>query len=681
MGTDWFGQAAERVDGDNDDGEIFDLHAEHVTPYGAWLSFASSYFNEYGYYVEAGWSRQPFSSWGEVEGSARNFAKVHKAPGEKPRMPLIIFDFEPNTTYYIRIRREGENDLSNMLTITTSPDPRPALTGLPTHDSTLLAHWRGDSEIQSRIGAARASLRNQYDHAPLAALIYQVTGSNADRNRARDLLFNHALPYHENNALTGNQYRWAKSYLANSASLMWSDLSSAERNRVAEALLSDDERSENLTYTSYIQDTDQYRSDAAVQITNGLLQTQAPSAAIRQRGEFILREGLRKFYGMMLVTMRRDQGWNAGSGGLEPDSSDYGRGSETYTMRAIWALLSAGASDIDPYWQYVWNSLRGQNLYAVTPSGMGSATYGDVEGYPAQFDEPWSEEIYTRGPSMKFGLLWRMDKPVRAAYAKGFIELGGGDDGYWALATANAGVNGRDRNDLTTTYATRSKGVVFDRTGWGNNDSMLSIWCGPGDIDHKQPDDGDWAWYVNGEWMVHELPEYSHQSQWHSTPILPGTGGRAQYSSNDTAGQASFTSFDATADRLTVSMDLLPVYNSYRQGFRGYQEVTRTIVWLKGINAVVVRDLVRGEGVSGTRKSAIMTDKNVSITGLSATFGGATLDTVGASRIRTSNAPNGMTRIEVEYAGDEIITVVQEGSLAVNAVAGGVRVGNQTVTF
>ncbi len=687
LGTDWFGQASEMVAGDNSGSSaLHSLHAEHITPYGAWLSFSNERASEYGFHPEVGWSRQPFSNWSEIEGELFSPVRTHAGPGEKLASPILLFDLEPSTTYYVRVRDSDTGQLSNQLTITTRPDPRPALLGMPTHDPALLAHWQSDPTIQSRLSAARSSLWNGREPAPLAALIYRISGRSSDLARARDLLLGYALPYHENGDITGNFYRWANSDLADAASLLWEELSAAEQNRIAEALLSDDELPINFDYTDgRFSDTDQYQSNMAVQITNGLLQSRAPDPGIRARGEVILRAGLEKFYGMMLVSMRRDVGWNARSGGVEPDGSFYGRESEVYLLRTYWALLNAGAENLEPYWQFVWNSLKSQNLHAATPSGQGTVTFGDIEGYPAQFEEPWSQEIHSSGALLRFGLLWRQNQQDRSAYAKGFAEQYGDNSGfdYWSLVTANSAIDGRDRNDLSTAFATRSKGVVLDRTGWGANDSMLVVWCGPSDVDHKQTDDGDWAWYVDGEWLVHELPEYNYQSEWHSIPLLQGEArSGAQYISVNTAGQASFTSFSADADRLTTTMDLLPVYNSYRQSFREYDEVTRTIVWLKTINAVVVRDVVRGNESAGARRSAIMTHKQVNLSGSnSATFGGARLDTVGASDVTVRAAPSGMSRIEVEYFGDEVITVVQEGSQPVRAINGGVSVGNEVVVF
>lgn len=696
LGTDWLPQSSELITATAAT-NIPTVYIDHVTPFGCWVRVQTEDLGEFGDYFDVGVRTTAggttFADYTQIDGIPDTEERQYQRSTSDPMWaPMVFIDLTPNTTYYLRVRRAGSTDpnwLSGEATFTTSADPRPSLVNSPTVTAAELARVVADSDAAALLPSARGEidvgeptdqLYETATQAPLAQLIYEVSGLSSDETIA-DRQFGYAKNLYANYTLTGNPYRWAETCLADAAWLRWASLSDTEKNTIGADLM-DSAEAEIAAFPRRAQDTDQWSANATHHMVNGFTAANCPDSAVAARGEAILLEGLKIFYGFWLPTLRRDHGQFAKSGGQEHDSSDYSRGTEVHWLHALHALINMGATGLSQYKAVVWNSLRSHQLYARTPTKQGALTWNDVEGDPSTFTQPYFEELSGAGADIKSILLRRLGETAQAGYAKQAASESYTTPTFWKILSANNSLASQSISGLPTAFGSKAHGYVVDRTDWSATASMVAIRAGDKHYDHAQKDSGDWCFIVNGQAQVVEYPDYvggGGSGLYHSIPILPISPGTNQYTLTDQYATPEITQMESTAERLTVTVDLTGAYRSNRQGDSNFTSVTRKFVWLKGVDAVCIQDTV--SGVAGNRISAIQTFHSVTVdSSTRASFGTVRLDVLGGT-ITTTAADGSTTRINCNYTGDSVITVVQAGTETVSAIAGGVQVGTEQVVF
>ncbi len=540
------------------DGPVTDLHAEHVTPYGAWFNFTSPQTSASGWSAVLVWSTRedqladPQSALGlQEQGQAIEIQKIWADYGEPANRslrwrnlgwdrsrknystPLWITTLQPDTTYYFTVITN--NQRGNIIKIHTQPAPRLKLA--PTHprvfaDRELIQQWRnrrnhGDNEwlfweskLAREIQKAIKDFRHIGDaHFCLpAALLYQVSGDKTHRNQALSLLQKTLHDFWLSpGKLNGNNYRWADNQLGYCLDMLWDELSLTQRNEAAAAMLS--AFYEEKGRLNRPEDTDEWASVTRALIVIGL--TLCHSAGIdgqySEKACQMLDLGMRRWYGTQLVKARRNQGSFALSGGYLSDGIRYGQGTFAYWMETFWNLTNAGI-DFSDYGPFIENNLYAMKIHATTPQGRGYATLRDVESFEFSFSgKPFSEpnsfpafrrSDFARKILFQAGLLKRLGETAAAGIARWHVNtyyldaISGLTTFYRMLFDYHAIPQIDPGQTLSPVFFDSGFGVFYDRSSWSPDASYLVLRGGWGGFDHHLGDTGSIQFYRRGRWVI-----------------------------------------------------------------------------------------------------------------------------------------------------------------------------------
>lgn len=629
MGSDWWPKKKEDEAGTHHTPSgttVTDLRAEHITPYGGWFTFTSVQTSEFDDDLLLCWSTEE-SGLDTVSGMQRAKAdsrciedRTFARKGVEP-FPLIVTELEPATTYFFRLGYEvydGMENLSNVVSFKTGPNPIKTLT--PTHprvfttkaqiDSLKARYDANDERTRYWVKLSEGRTRRAGDpgddisgagsYAPLSALLGKVTGNSAFTDGAKYLLENVLLREYESQVLTGNQYRWATATLATATDVLWDDLDVSMRQRILDAMLEEDENETNAN--PRFTDTDEYAANTQNQIAHGLAfygATDLDAGSVR-RMEAVFERALRRWYGAILVRARRgDKIWGL-SGGTMDDGIGYARGTHEYWLQTFWMLENAGFSQAD-YAQWIWNHARNQTIYGVLPDMSGYVTYGDIEdfmssGALALSSETWSSDALNICLLEKY--CWKTEAAiVQDQLMKSRKPADYGGPHHWALMCDNSALPKKSFTALPTAYRANGFGLVFDRTGWGSDDSYFFFSAGGRSVDHVHDDGGHFSLWSRGKFVTHEEPSYDmNNARKHNVLLLSGSS----QNNLDSSGISRILETDTNSQRLYILADLTSAYNE-DYADKGvtriiHDQVTRSIVWDKVSNAVVVYDRVVGGG-------------------------------------------------------------------------------------
>ena len=596
-------------------GPIVDLAAEHVTPFSAWLTFRSTQTDTQGYGtdVRVAWStrRADLESAAAFQGIAAAqvlTAKVRAWPGARVEVPFIVEGLPPGATVYLSARNDGDRGpAGNILAIRTPEAPRiAAATDRPTVllrradlDAFVARAKGGDAAIaawKTRIDADLARIASpdetQAQYCASAALLYHATGEASRLTQAKAL---HARVQRawSSATLTGNDYRWANAMLGICTDLLWNELSASERSAAIGAMLQDDEHNA-FRAPPLFSDTDESDGATRTLVLDGLLACNAPGidAALAARGCAILEAGVRRAYGLALVEARRDRGAYALSGGHLADGSDYGPKTSRYWAQLLRALQVNGAAAGD-YAPFVSNLVRSQFVHGLTPARRGFINWGDVTSASNNLEtEPFSFAIEPERQDalhLFAGVLEAAGDTtgaLRARRALGIFDPAVTELSYPNLFFAKAAPTGE--NDEENAWFDSGMGILYDRTGWSANDSLLVAKATWGGVDHQQEDAGEVRLWRKGQWVLHPSVGYggvAGQAAAHS--VLPLT----VVAEGDQPREGQYVTQPSEPPRITaawsdgavsvVEFALRGAYASYYYVPSYYANVRRSLVWWK----------------------------------------------------------------------------------------------------
>ena len=614
-------------------GGIIDLHAEHVTPFGAWLSFRSADTVEFQYPAVIAYSTnradlESTASIAAMDDADLTESRSTRAPlGVQISSPVILMDLEPNTTYFITARRryfDGIDDAAgNIIEITTAPDPLPTVPAEhPRAFATpaMLAELAQRAASDARFGIAEDTLgppilgaaggtinEFEHDYCVGAALLFHATG-NAQYGDAATTLLASILNRWENEDLGGPEFTRADVLLGICTDLMWNELSVAERERHVNAFLDVDE--EHIDGDVRLDDTDETVAQARSAIIDGLVACGSTDIdpALQARGCELLDWGKRLLYGFLLVKARRDRGFWAQSGGHLPDGAFYFHGSSGNWIETMYAAENAGGG-IQEYAPWILNNLFALHLYPITPRRKGYFSFGDVESY-SNDDEANSMPFrvsHGGGIAHRMGILAMAGWMPEAELARGLIS-----DRYseetkgrmWPLiAFDNDAIGERTMDAEPVTYFDSGMGILYDRTSWSPDASFFVFQAGWNGVDHSHGDNGHFQLYRRGNWITHENLSYSGEpadSPGHNVMLLTTDESDSeqlgQYN-RDTVGLDRTIRISSAASHAFAAADITASYQSHTYRSYRYEMVQRQIVWLKtdegaSSDRVIVFDLV-----------------------------------------------------------------------------------------
>lgn len=623
---------------------VTDLRIEHITPYGAWLSFTSPYDNyTYGWEAVAAWSTIPgelatvngFNA-AAARGDLVELGRIHADYGEKNEEPIILTDLEPNTTYYVAITPGSISDgfdprISNIVSFTTKsvslpspPDVHPRVYVTPGFIQTLKTRRaNNDSGWTKWENAIRAKAQSEGSRSYCfdAALLYQVTGNNQDLQTALSI-FNSSITYWENTVLVNNAFRWENAQLGACLDLLWNDIDTSLRNRAIRAFLADDEY--NITDRALSrEDTDEFASFPRNWIVDGLVACGATGIdpSLSDRACAILEHGHRLWHGVQLVKARRERGKYAQADGMKPDGAAYGQGTQLYWLEIFLALSNAG-EPIDPYAPHIENALKSMFLYLFTPTQKGFVSMGDVEAYTDNFSiEPNSYQL-RRANGGVLGLFSGVLAKAGRSQAAGWVQH---------LLSKRYDVDPVNKVDGTTIYrlmfetdeipkVDHSKslgtffhaegfGVVFDRTSWKDSASYLMFRAGWNLVDHVHADVGHFQLFRQGKWLTHESIAYGGLASClgHNIWVMktgdtgggacPGGFGQNYFAQNDNSKSLILRS-SSGYDYTYVTAEMAGAYNIFKEhDLRNFESVQRSLLWIKdhsgyGTDTLVILDRI-----------------------------------------------------------------------------------------
>jgi hypothetical protein len=582
--------------------------------------------------------------------------RVRARAGDPAEIAILLEGLPPGATVFVAARPlVGSVAVGNVLAITTPAAPavapatdRPTVfLRKPALDAWVQRAKGGDPAIaawKARLDAQLVRISSpdetQAQYCASAALLYHATGE-APRLAQAKALHVRAQREWSSTALTGNAYRWANAMLGVCTDLLWNELTPAERTAAVTAMLGDDEAIAFRT-PPLLEDTDESDGATRTLVIDGLVGCRAPGldAALSDRACKVLEEGLRRAYGQMLVMARRDRGMYALSGGHLADGSDYGPKTGRYWGQLLRALQVNGAATGD-YAGFASNYVRSNYLHALTPAKKGFVSWGDVSSASNNLAvEPFS---WALEPERQDGLFWMV----------GVLE-GAGDAGGAARARRALGVFTPYANELShpnllfagllppsddaeeNAWFDSGMGILYDRTGWSANDSMLVAKATWGGVDHQQEDAGEWRLWRKGQWVVHPSVSYggnAGQVAGHSTLNL------TVVAEGDADREGQYVLHPGSPPRLErawsdgavslVEMDLTGGYKSYYYYPQYYSAVKRTVVWWKSAanDEVVVFDRVDDRPGAPAQKRWQLhfpAAPSVSGTGATVTLGGTT---------------------------------------------------------
>jgi hypothetical protein len=623
---------------------ISDLRIEHISPYGAWLSFTSPYDNYfYGWHAVAAWSTIPgelstaagFSA-AQARGDLIELGRIHADYGEKNEEPIILTDLEPNTTYYVAVTRGSIADgydpgVSNIVSFTTKnialptpPAAHPRVYATPAFILELKARRASnDSGWNKWENAIRSKAVSDGDRRYCfdAALLYQVTGNAQDLTTALSI-FNNSITFWENTVLVNNAFRWENAQLGACLDLLWNDIDQSLRNRAIRAFLEDDEY--NITdRTLRRDDTDEFASFPRNWIVDGLVACGATDidAALSARACAVLEHGHRLWHGVQLVKARRERGKYAQSDGFKPDGTAYGQGTQLYWLEIFLALANSGES-LEPYGPHIEHSLMSTFLHLFTPTQKGFASNGDVEAYTDNFGiEPNSYQLRRANGGVLglfSGVLARAGHSQAAGWAKHLLSKRydvdplnkvDGTTVYRLMFETDSITAVDHAQSLGTFFHAEGFGTVFDRTSWADTASYLMFRAGWNTVDHVHADVGHFQLFRKGRWLTHESIAYGGLASClgHNIWVMK-TGDTGGGACPGGFGQNFFAQSDNTRslilrassgyDYTYVSAEMAGAYNIFKErDIRNFDSVQRSLLWIKdnsgfGVDTLVILDRI-----------------------------------------------------------------------------------------
>ncbi len=387
-------------------------------------------------------------------------------------------------------------------------------------------------------------------------------------------------------------------------------------------------------------------------------------------------------------------------GGLLPEGFEYSPQTASYAAQFLLALRTAGVDTCGAHCQLganpFWDDFLTAYYHALSPATIADpdsggtaylpASYGDAQAYrtPDFIDAFGAIGVYdtlsNNTPRLN-SLRWAQ-RHTAPGGAPAFTRRTSNSDDfrhsllYFMLydpATASAA---DPRATLALSHFAAGLNKILARTSWEPQATWFTYTLGWNFIDHQTADGNNFEWYRQGEWLTKarsgypDIAEGIGSSEFYNTLALqnnqpPRDPGEWQSDLWRRGSQWNYVasgtpSLRARSDqpRFTYAMgDATNLYNSASEGATDIVHASRSIIWLKQEDAVVVYDRAQSSTLNRFKRWWLQLASPATIAG-----NRATSTTPGGQRLTvTSLLPDGATLSAVVSPGEPIESQVAQG--------------------
>lgn len=320
-------------------------------------------------------------------------------------------------------------------------------------------------------------------------------------------------------------------------------------------------------------------------------------------------------------------------GGMLPEGTEYSPQTASYAAQFLLALRTAGVDTCGTHCQMganvFWDDFLAAYFHALSPAPVASADaagtaylpalYGDAQNYrsPDYIDSFAAVGIFDmlgNNPTRLNALRWAQLNTAPGG-AQGWLRRVSNSEDFrqsllYFMLFDPAAVAAQDpRSGFPLTHFAPGLNKILTRTGWDANASWLNYSLGWRFIDHQTADGNNFEWYRKGEWLTKgrsgypDIAEGIASSEFYNTIAIENSKPNREASdwrtdlwergsqwNYVTAGNPTVVARSDTSRYTYVTGDATNLYNSTSEGATDVLHASRSLVWLKQEDVVVVYD-------------------------------------------------------------------------------------------
>lgn len=387
-------------------------------------------------------------------------------------------------------------------------------------------------------------------------------------------------------------------------------------------------------------------------------------------------------------------------GGLLPEGFEYSPQTASYAAQFLLALRTAGVDTCGAHCQLgtnpFWDDFLTSYYHSLSPDTIADpdsggtaylpASYGDAQNYrtPDFIDAFGAIGVYdtlSNNTSRLNSLRWTQRNTAPGGAPAFTRRISNSDDFrhsllYFMLYDPGAPAASDPRRDLPLQHFAPGLNKVLVRTSWEPQATWFTYTLGWNFIDHQTADGNNFEWYRQREWLTKarsgypDIAEGIGSSEFYNTLALqnnqpPRDPGEWQSDLWRRGSQWNYVASGAPSllarsdqSRFTYAMgDATKLYNSTSEGATDILHASRSIVWLKQEDAVVVYDRAQSNTVNRFKRWWLQLANPATVVG-----NRATSSTPGGQQLTvTSLLPSGATLSAVGSPGQPIEGQVAQG--------------------
>lgn len=303
-------------------------------------------------------------------------------------------------------------------------------------------------------------------------------------------------------------------------------------------------------------------------------------------------------------------------GGVWAEGTDYNPGTVPHWIKLY--MINKDGRGID-YPNDYHEKYAKYTLFHILPDWKGVFNFGDVEN-ATDFHEPWDFNIFHSMVELSdivadnkiLGCINYYIQKIRNEGKRPVIYTG-----IWSLLFEKSSAPTLNPDTLGNYFLSdKNLGVrvIIDKTGWSSEDAAFFFLARTWHADHEHSDCLSFDIYKNGQWITKRQYGYG-RSAWdgssHNSLLTQNGDTRVDGQANPMlkpVGEAKILSTESNQDYLFVTAEGAPTWNyaSWDGSKNYYDNVKRSLFWLKSINAAIVYDYIKVNlSYHGQRKKAL----------------------------------------------------------------------------
>ena len=387
-------------------------------------------------------------------------------------------------------------------------------------------------------------------------------------------------------------------------------------------------------------------------------------------------------------------------GGLLPEGFEYSPQTASYATQLLLALRTAGVDDCGTHCRLdanvFWDDFVSAYLHSLSPTtvnleddggtGYLPASYGDAQSYrtPDFIDAFGAIALFDRlaGNTTRLNTLrWAQRHTAPGGGSTFMRRLSNAEDFrqallYFMLYDPAAAAANDPRPAMPLLHFAPGLNKILVRTGWDSQASWFTFTLGWNAIDHQTADGANFEWYRKGEWLTKarsgypDIAEGIGSSEFYNTLGLQNDAPKRDASDWRTdlwqrgsqwnlvaSGAPSLLARSDDAGYSYALGDATQLYNSSSEGVTDIQHASRSIVWLKADDAIVVYDRAQSNTANRFKRWWLQLANPATVNGRQ-----ATATTPGGQRLTVSNLlPSAAVLSAIGSPGEPIESQVAAG--------------------